>query len=82
MKLKCDEPLSNFAFNVNVRRYSMGAGFIVLVALSYMCSDHLRTERRRAAAGTEADRRMRDVNVRVRTAATASGKILDVMHVG
>ena len=25
LKLKCDEPLSNFAFNCNLRRYSTGA---------------------------------------------------------
>jgi hypothetical protein len=25
LKLKCDEPLSNFAFKFNLRRYSMGA---------------------------------------------------------
>jgi hypothetical protein len=24
LKLKCDEPLSNFAFNFNLRRYTMG----------------------------------------------------------
>ena len=26
MKRKCDEPLSNVAFNVNVRRYTLGYG--------------------------------------------------------
>ena len=26
MKLKCDEPLSNVAFNFNMRRYAMGMG--------------------------------------------------------
>ena len=25
MKLKCDEPLSSFAFNFNLRRYAMGS---------------------------------------------------------
>ena len=26
MKLQCDEPLSSFAFNFNLRRYIMGPG--------------------------------------------------------
>jgi hypothetical protein len=25
LKVKCDEPLSNFAFNFNLRRYTLGA---------------------------------------------------------
>jgi hypothetical protein len=29
LKLQCDEPLSNFAFNFNVRRYNPGAELLV-----------------------------------------------------
>jgi hypothetical protein len=30
LKLKCDEPLSNVAFNVNVRRYSVAVASVLI----------------------------------------------------
>jgi hypothetical protein len=35
LKLKCDEPLSNFAYNFNVRRYTMGPQAISNTVWSY-----------------------------------------------
>jgi hypothetical protein len=32
LKLKCDEPLSNFAFKINLRRYTAGAARYFLAA--------------------------------------------------
>ena len=36
MKLKCDEPLSNFAFNFNLRRYSMVGFALVFSAFTFV----------------------------------------------
>ena len=33
LKLKCDKPLSNFAFKINLRRYSVAAGSLAQVLL-------------------------------------------------
>jgi hypothetical protein len=33
LELECDEPLSNFAFNFNLRRYSMAAHWSVMAVL-------------------------------------------------
>jgi hypothetical protein len=41
LKLKCDEPLSNFAFNFNLRRYIKGwtpsATYLSEMFCSFMC---------------------------------------------